>query len=268
MSKFIRCIFVIFLILSCCVFSASHTVVKGDTLYSISRKYNISVDELCSENKMSKNDSIYIGQVLSIPEKITKTETYVVKKGDTFYKISRLYGISVEKLLELNKLKSSATLKIGQKLNVPSSIAKQSKEKESNNASLELTDPRNYSTKKGDSSLQWPVKSPEIIYVTGKISGVKLTANKNEDVTAIRAGTVVFSGVYRGFGKVVFVQSQTGHTYVYTGLKEIKDKKIDYVVFGDKLGTVGIDALSGKPQLTLMVYQNGKPIDPAKAPRG
>ena len=55
---------------------------------------------------------------------------------------------------------------------------------------------------------------------------------------------------------------------MYTGLKEIKVKKSDYVVFGDKLGTVGIDALSGKPQLTLMVYQNGKPIDPAKAPRG
>ena len=55
--------------------------------------------------------------------------------------------------------------------------------------------------------------------------------------------------------------------YVYTGLNDIYVNKSDYVSSGEKLGTVGIDALSGKPQLTFMVFQNGRPIDPAKAPR-
>ena len=44
-------------------------------------------------------------------------------------------------------------------------------------------------------------------------------------------------------------------------------RKGDYAVFGTSLGTVGVDPISKKSQITLMVFQNGQPIDPAKAPR-
>ena len=67
MSKFIRCIFVIFLILSCCVFSASHTVVKGDTLWGISRRYGLTVAELCKANNIQENQILRIGTNLVLP---------------------------------------------------------------------------------------------------------------------------------------------------------------------------------------------------------
>ena len=77
----------------------------------------------------------------------------------------------------------------------------------------------------------------------------------------------MYVGVYRGFGQVLFVQSKTGLIYAYTGLSSIDVKKGDYVVSGDKLGTAGVDSISNKSQITFMVFQNGQPIDPAKAPR-
>ena len=44
--------------------------------------------------------------------------------------------------------------------------------------------------------------------------------------------------------------------------------KGDYCVFGAQIGTAGMDSYTSKPQMSLMVFQNGLPIDPAKAPRG
>ncbi|MBQ2481081.1 MAG: peptidoglycan DD-metalloendopeptidase family protein, partial [Treponema sp.] len=79
---------------------------------------------------------------------------------------------------------------------------------------------------------------------------------------------VMYTGIYRGYGQVVFVQSKTGHIYAYTGLNSTAVQKGDYVVFGDKLGTAGIDAINGASQISLMVFQKSNPIDPAKAPRG
>ena len=100
------------------------------------------------------------------------------------------------------------------------------------------------------------------------MSGVNLSAKSDEKVNAIMAGTVMFSGSYRGFGNVVFIQSKTGHIYAYTGLGKVLVSKGDYIDFKSQIGTVGINGYSSKPQISLMVFQNGLPIDPAKAPRG
>ncbi len=282
-----------------------HTVVKGETYYSISKKYGISVDELCSANSLKTSDVLKIGQVLNIPQKSSlassqtsaatsstsasssenssskttnsssssensasstrKFDTYTVQKGDTFYRIAKINGISVAELKKMNNLADDTVLKVGDKLKIPVTILDT---KNANLPDLPSNDPRNYSSKKGDSSLTWPVKNPTVTYMNGKVSGVQLSATKNEQVTAIRAGTVMYVGNYRGYGQVVFVQSKTGHIYVYSGLGTIKVKKGEYVVFGDVLGTAGTDSIKGTSQICLMVFQKSVPVDPAKAPRG
>lgn len=265
---FFSVIVLVLMVLTPLFSDTTHVVSKGETLYSISRKYGITVNELCNENSISQSQVLMVGQRLSIPTgDIAETENYVVVKGDTFYGVARRHNMTVEELLDLNNLKSSSTLKIGQVLKVPASTTTIANAM-INTPPIEISDPRNYTGKKGDSSLLWPVKNPEVVYVSGKISGVQLSAQKNEPVCAIHAGTVMFSGLYRGFGNVVFVQSQTGHMYVYTGLSKTSVGKGDYIATGKQLGIVGVDSFTGKNQLTFMVFQDGKPIDPAKAPRG
>lgn len=274
----------------------SHIVEKGDTLYSLSKKYGVSVDDLRSANAISGSD-LYAGQKLIIPakknDKRVTYESYTVKAGDTLYSIAKRSEITVDELRRLNSLDSSAVLKIGQNLKVPaqsgataqSGSAAQNAGSSSSGLALSVPDtsssardnlsligsdkdPRAYSKKNGDTSLVWPVKASEVVYVAGKISGVALTGAKNEHVTAIRSGTVMFSGIYRGFGQVVFVQSANGLIYVYTGLDTLAVTKGQKVNYGQQLGIIGSDPISGKSLINLMVFKNGSPMDPAKAPRG
>ena len=99
-----------------------YVVKKGDTLYSIARKYNTSVDNLKSINNII-TDSLAIGQIIKLPSTSNvASDTYIVKKGDSLYSIARTYNTSVDKLKEINNLTSNA-LAIGQVLKLPSSNA-------------------------------------------------------------------------------------------------------------------------------------------------
>lgn len=273
----------------------TYKVEKGDTLYSISRKYQITVAELRTANNLSENDVIKAGQKLIIPDAdigtavaLSSTKTagnaapagkiteYVVKKGDTLYGIARKNGMAVADLMALNNLDSSAVIKVGQKLkvakNAVETAVKTSEPAKTGETVIKVTgqapDTRTYgSTVNADANTKWPVASPKITQVKGKISGVQLSAKNNEPVVCIHEGTVMYVGVYRGFGQVVFVQTKTGLIYAYTGLGSVKVRKGQYAVFGEELGTAGLDSISQKYQITFMVFQNGQPIDPAKAPR-
>lgn len=287
-----------------CCFAETHVVVKGETFYSISRSYGITVDELLQANNLEQGAVLKVGQKLTIPVKgavdeknaSSEPETYTVAKGDTLYSIARKSGSTVDEVRALNGFTDATVLKVGQVIKLPagslSSMASSTGNSATSTAktttvttttttitatasagaSITLStqyDPRTYEAgKKGDTSLVWPVKASEVVYITGKISGVALTASKNEAVNAIHKGTVMYSGVYRGFGKVVFVQDDKGYIYVYAGLDSVAVSKGDDVAYGTKLGITGTDALSGKSQINLMVYDNGKIIDPANAPRG
>lgn len=90
-----------------------YTVKSGDTLYSIAREYNTTLDELKQLNNLSTN-LLYVGQKLKIPT-TNITTTYIVEKGDTLYAIANKFNTTVDKIKALNNL-SSNILKIGQEL--------------------------------------------------------------------------------------------------------------------------------------------------------
>lgn len=96
--------------------SSTYTVKSGDTLYSISRKLNVSVDEIKRANNLT-NNLLTVGQILQIPTDTTKV--YTVKSGDTLYTIARNNNTTVSDIIELNNL-SASNLSIGQKLLLPS----------------------------------------------------------------------------------------------------------------------------------------------------
>lgn len=94
-----------------------YQVKAGDTLYSIANKYGITVKELKAINNLSDN-KLAIGQLLNVPSGLSSVNTYTVSSGDTLYSIAKKFGISIDKLKDINQLKDNM-LKIGQKLIIP-----------------------------------------------------------------------------------------------------------------------------------------------------
>jgi len=99
------------------VIGNTYTVKSGDTLYSIARKYNVSVNDLKNANNLTSN-TLSINQELVIPGNSTNNETYIVKSGDTLYSIARKFNVSVNDIKSLNNL-STTLLSIGQTLLIP-----------------------------------------------------------------------------------------------------------------------------------------------------
>ena len=99
--------------------TTTYTIKSGDTLYSIAKKYETTVDKIKQLNNLS-NNTLTIGMQLKIPttqyiETPTTTITYTVIPGDTLYSIARTYNTTVNNLKELNNL-SSNILTVGQRL--------------------------------------------------------------------------------------------------------------------------------------------------------
>ena len=305
-SRMLKSVNIALILFSLCCFSmyadSSYIVKKGDTLYSISRKYQITVPELRAANNLSENDVLKAGAKLVIPaadienaaalsasktsdykkdsSRTSATAAYVVQKGDTLYGIARKYNIKLNELLSLNNLDNSSTIKIGQKILVPAEISGSNKTGASVSKSGGTAKPAGSSSDKKLNSpgknnasstntpskgVSWPLSNPVVKNISGKVGGVQLTGKDNESVVAVREGTVMYTGIYRGFGEVIFIQSKTGLIYSYSGLNKVSVKKGDYVVFGAELGKTG---RGNDSSIKFMVFQNGMPVNPATAPRG
>lgn len=93
-----------------------YVVKNGDSLWNISKKYNVSVNDLKTANNLN-NNMLSIGQKLVIPE-TSDYQTYTVKSGDSLWKIAQNYDANVNDLIKLNNL-NSTVLSIGQTLLIP-----------------------------------------------------------------------------------------------------------------------------------------------------
>ncbi|MBR2246478.1 MAG: LysM peptidoglycan-binding domain-containing protein [Bacilli bacterium] len=100
-----------------------YTVKKGDSLYSIARIYNTTVNEIIKLNNL-KSTNLSIGQTLRIPETNESVTTmppsfinYTVKKGDNLYSIAKNNNISVDTIIQDNALNTN-NLFIGQVLKI------------------------------------------------------------------------------------------------------------------------------------------------------
>ncbi len=107
-----------------------HTVVEGESIYSIAKKYKVSESDIYELNPKSKGALLQLKTVLLIPNKNSKSkdkkevnssknlssETHIVESGESLYKIAKKYDISLEELKELNPDVKPETIQIGDKI--------------------------------------------------------------------------------------------------------------------------------------------------------
>ncbi len=96
----------------------TYTVKSGDSLWKIANKFNTTVDAIINLNNLTSN-ILQIGQELKVPSSSTAgNRIYVVKSGDSLWKIANLYNTTVDDIKRLNNLTTNI-LQIGQELLIP-----------------------------------------------------------------------------------------------------------------------------------------------------
>ena len=96
-----------------------HQVKKGETLYEIARHYGTDVRSFMAANNLRSSD-LAIGQRLVVPvveSPAASVTYYVVRKGDTLWKISKEYGVPVERIQAHNNL--AYGLRVGDRIAIP-----------------------------------------------------------------------------------------------------------------------------------------------------
>ncbi|MCS7004364.1 MAG: LysM peptidoglycan-binding domain-containing protein [Cytophagales bacterium] len=125
-----------------------HTVQKGETAYSIARKYGISLRELIEWNHLNEKGWVTPGQVLlvedvsklNLKEKLKETGGYyTVQQGDNIFSITNRFGITIEELVKWNQLNERVPLAIGQELIVDYQLAKNQPAKKQISVSSNIT---------------------------------------------------------------------------------------------------------------------------------
>ena len=123
----------------------TYTVARGDSLWSIAKRFNVGVNEIKNANNL-KSNLISVGQQLIIPGAAPSDQTnvtYVVQKGDTLYSIALKYGTTPNAIVRKNNLKNN-TLTVGQTLTIPSDV-------ESTGDYSDMSNSNTYVVQRGDS---------------------------------------------------------------------------------------------------------------------
>lgn len=246
-------------------------VKKGDTLYSIAKRYDMSISELIELNGLDSPDQLYVGQVL----KTTSKKYYTVKRGDTLASIARKYGTNYKTLAQKNNIKPPYELKIGQKIAVsgaqvtPAQKNKQpAQTAQTKPASKNTLSSSSYVSTKRSAKFVWPT-SGKIISAFGahgkglKNDGINISTPIGSTVKAGDKGTVAYaSNGLKGFGNLVLIKHPDGFITAYAHLDKILVQKGQKVIRGEKIATVGKTGGVSAPQLHFEVRAGKKAVNP------
>ncbi|HEB29547.1 MAG TPA: LysM peptidoglycan-binding domain-containing protein [Spirochaetes bacterium] len=231
-----------------------YTVKKGDSLFGISHKFNISVDTLITANDINNARYLKIGAKLKIPN--MNGIYYTVKKGDSLSGISKRYGVSVNKIVDLNDL-SSSVINVRQRIFIQGGT---------------LTDWER------SVAIGNVFKHPAKGRLTSKVgfrvdpftkkrtyhAGIDIANRIGTRVTAAQYGKVIFTGYRGNYGRTVIIMHPNGYKTLYAHLHKITIKRGQAVKQGEIIGSIGNSGRSTGPHLHFEVQQNNKVIDPLK----
>ena len=252
------------------------TVEKGDTLYSISKRYDMPLRDLIDANGLKPPYTLKVGQVLRLP-----ASTYhVVSRGDTLYSISRQYNANIADLKRINNLSYPYTLAVGQKVILAGSARSLSatanpppKRKYTARAAPRKTTSRpargSYTVvQKRSSKFSWPVRGT-IVSKFGTIGkgrandGINIKAARGTAIKAADAGTVAYAGnELKGFGNLILVRHNDGWITAYAHHDRLLVKTGQQGRRGEKIATVGATGGVNSPQLHFEIRAGKKAVNP------
>jgi len=233
----------------------TYTIKEKETLYAISRKFDITVDEICKINNITNVSKIKSGIVLKISKKISKVSvnenipvnkenvpakfiTYTIKEKETLWSMSKKFNISVEKICEINSIKSTKSIKKGSVLKIPASV--------------------NY--------LDYNLPADGMIksFSSMHFKGIHIYTDEDNDkrnILAVNDGNVSYVDNVPGFGLTIFIRHNDDYISTYSGFEVIYVKQGDKVKINQLIGKAGSLSRHDKFGILFSIQYKGNSLE-------
>ena len=222
-------------------------VARGDTLYSISRKYSIPVNDLAVMNKLTPPFELSVGQKLRVPN---LAEASVARNSKT---------------VTANVVKTEVKGVVAEKQTTTKTVAAQPVKKISSDPTKKLPT----ISARSSSKFAWPVRG-KILSAYGAKSnglfndGINISATRGTAVKAAENGVVAYAGnEVKGMGNLVIIQHDGGWMTVYAHMDSMNVRRGHKVSVGQKIGTVGETGKVDSPQLHFEIRKGTKAYNPS-----
>lgn len=267
-----------------------HIVQPGDTLYRISQKSGVSVEDLKLINKLD-SDKILVGQkIYYAPEDVSNKSYYVmqrkipedgihtVNKGETLTIIARMYDLDLLELLHYNRIATWELTK-GQIINLRSGMQEEEEEvaivpqepEKSKTPTQKKVKKKIKKTKPApvieikDKNFISPLQDFRISQHFNKDErhqGIDLAAPAGTPIFAVKSGAVIYSGTQKGYGNLIILEHPDRVMTVYAHNEKNIAKAGEKITQGDQIATVGNTGRSTGNHLHFEIRNEGRAVDP------
>lgn len=247
----------------------AYVVQDGDSLWSISAKFNLDLDTLIGSNKLSDIHMLKLGTTLRIPN---QDGIYVtVAKNDTPDKLAEKYGAYKEAIFVANGLDPKKPIIAGEEIFLPGAKLIAVVESGSGKTAARSTTAR---VSSANVRFRWPVagqissnfgwrRSP---FGSRRVfhSGLDIRAPKGRGIVAAAGGRIVHAGWMGGYGYTIVISHPNGVNTLYAHCSSLVAKKGQTVKSGQLIARVGSTGRSTGNHLHFEVRVNGKPQNPLR----
>jgi len=239
--------------------SSVHVVNRGDTLMSIARRNNVSVDQLASANNLDQTARLSLGMKLNVPG--SKSAVAAAPAAQPAVAVSAQPATTVA----APATKMAAAGGPPQAARLASATTNVVEEKP---AAAEPAAAKPSEATGALPTFRWPVRGKVITSYGAKTNGktndgINVAVPEGTPVKAAEDGVVAYSGnELKGYGNLVLVRHSNGYVTAYAHASELMVKRGDPIKRGQIIAKSGQSGEVGSPQLHFEIRKGSSPVDP------
>lgn len=235
-----------------------YSVQPGDTLSSIAQRFQINLNTLLWENRLTQRSVLRIGQKISILP--TDGVSYRVGRGDTVAKIAQRFKVKVEDIASFNQI--GAQLTVGSTIVIPG--GRPPAQPAPSRPPSTATSSAPSTAVRSNTRLQWPTVRRRITqYFTWRHGGIDVGDAKGTPIYAAEGGVVETAGWNRGgYGYYIIIDHGGGLKTLYAHSSKLRVTVGDRVERGQLIADIGSTGRSTGPHLHLEVRVGGRRQNP------
>ena len=235
-------------------------VARGDTLYSLSRKYSVPVNDLAVMNNLTPPFNLTVGQKIRVPN-LARVSVEQMRTDDVKVAVK-----STNATVQTQPQQKRDAKTIAEKVGAEKKVVATPVKKISSDPTKKL--PK--INARSSSKFSWPVRGKILSNYGAKSSGlfndgINIGATRGTAVKAAENGVVAYAGnEVKGMGNLIIIQHEDGWMTVYAHMDSMVVRRGARVSVGQQIGTVGKTGKVDSPQLHFEIRKGTKAYNPTQ----